>query len=236
MLNQRRNDHAWVFGGLVMRLFQLSLLRSASALFILCLVLQDRYVDAAVMPPGEGAVPDFYTWTDRIPAAPGMMLRSEPLPMAENLGNAATNIRFLYTSTDGLERTKQVVVSAALFIPEGSPPVGGWPLMAWAHGTVGSADICAPSFAGRSPRDTRYLNQWLAQGYAVVATDYQGLGTPGPHPYGLTRPLAFDILDSIRAVMGGGFHLSNELWYLASLRADGQLLRPRSMPVRMRLS
>ncbi|TKJ68566.1 lipase [Pseudomonas viridiflava] len=194
-----------------MHLSRLLRLRSASALFIFLLVLQGGCTDAAVMPSGEGAVPDFYTWTDGVPAAPGTMLRSEPLPMAQSLGNAVTHIRFLYTSTDGLESTRQVVVSAALFIPEGSPPVGGWPLMAWAHGTVGSADICAPSFAGRSPRDTRYLNQWLAQGYAVVATDYQGLGTPGQHPYGLTRPLAFDILDSIRAVMGGGFHLSKRV-------------------------
>ncbi|MBD8809167.1 MULTISPECIES: lipase family protein [Pseudomonas syringae group] len=194
-----------------MHRFRLLLLRSISALFVLFLTLEGGCAVAAVMPPGGAVVPDFYTWTDGVPDVPGTVLRSEPLPMAENLGNAVINIRFLYTSTDGLDSARQVVVSAALFIPPGSPPPHGWPLMAWAHGTVGSADLCAPSFSGRSPRDIRYLNEWLAQGYAVVATDYQGLGTPGPHPYGLSRPLAFNIIDSIRAVMSSGFDLSGQV-------------------------
>ncbi|OWP73502.1 lipase [Pseudomonas sp. K2I15] len=139
------------------------------------------------------------------------MLRSEPLTARQSLADAGQNIRILYTSTDGLDTGQRVIVSGALFLPKGTPPPGGWPLMAWAHGTVGSADICAPSFAGRSPRDTRYLNYWLAQGYAIVATDYQGLGTPGLHPYGLSSPLAYGVLDSIRAVMAGGFDLSKRV-------------------------
>ena len=39
-----------------------------------------------------------------------------------------------------------------------------------------------------------YLNTWLAQGFAIVATDYQGLGTPGPHPYMQARPAAYSVL------------------------------------------
>jgi hypothetical protein len=38
-----------------------------------------------------------------------------------------------------------VVVSGALFLPNGEPPAGGWALVAWALGTSGIADICAPS-------------------------------------------------------------------------------------------
>jgi pimeloyl-ACP methyl ester carboxylesterase len=168
-------------------------------------------VSAAQTPVGDGGVPAFYTWADKVPASPGRMLRSEPLTEQQSLAEAGQNIRILYTSTDGLDTHKRIVVSGALFLPKGTPPPGGWPLMAWAHGTVGSADICAPSFAGRSPRDTRYLNYWLAQGYAIVATDYQGLGTPGLHPYGLTSPLAYGVLDSIRAVGAGGFELSKRV-------------------------
>jgi hypothetical protein len=70
--------------------------------------------------------------------------------------------------------------------------------MAWAHGTVGIADVCAPSWAGRSERDITYLNHWLDQGYAVVASDYQGLGTGGGHPYLIARPEASSVLDSVR--------------------------------------
>ena len=35
--------------------------------------------------------------------------------------------------------------------------------------------------------------------YAVVATDYAGLGTPGPHPYLVGDGSAYSVLDSIRA-------------------------------------
>lgn len=159
----------------------------------------------------DGGVPAFYTWTDAIPPTPGHMLRTEPLTSEQSLADAAQNIRILYTSTDGIDNRTPIVVSGALFVPKGTSPQGGWPLMAWAHGTVGSADVCAPSFTHRSPRDSRYLNYWLAHGYAVVATDYQGLGTPGLHPYGLTRPLAYGVLDSIRAVMGGSFDVSKRV-------------------------
>jgi pimeloyl-ACP methyl ester carboxylesterase len=62
------------------------------------------------------------------------------------------------------------------------------------------ADICAPSWVGYSPRIEGVLNAWLARGIAVVATDYQGLGTIGPHPYMVVRPGAYGVLDSVRAV------------------------------------
>lgn len=161
--------------------------------------------------PGDGGVPAFYTWTDKVPPKPGQMLRTEPLTATQSLAEAGQNIRILYTSTDSIDNHTPIVVSGALFVPKGTPPQGGWPLMAWAHGTVGSADVCAPSFTSRSGRDLRYLNHWLALGYAVVATDYQGLGTPGLHPYGLTRPLAYGVLDSIRAVMRGSFDVSTRV-------------------------
>ncbi|KAF1012053.1 MAG: putative inactive lipase [Pseudomonas fluorescens] len=163
-----------------------------------------------MMSGAAGATQDFYHWSAPLPGVPGQLLRSEPLAPEQSLAEAARNIRILYSSTDGLDSRTPVAVSGALFVPRGTPPPGGWPLMAWAHGTVGSADKCAPSLAGRSPRDVRYLNYWLAQGYAIVATDYQGLGTPGLHPYGLTRPLAYGVLDSIRAVQGVQFKLSSK--------------------------
>ena len=43
------------------------------------------------------------------------------------------------------------------------------------------------------------LNQMLAQGYVVTATDYPGLGTQGIHPFliGVSEDRA--VLDSVRA-------------------------------------
>ena len=149
---------------------------------------------------GAPATP-FYDWTAAVPA-PGALLRSEPLPAELTLANASKSERILYSSTDGLDGKTPIAVSGALFWPKGDAPAGGWPLVAWAHGTVGATAVCAPSFAGRSERDKKYLNAWLAAGFAVVATDYQGLGTAGGHPYLATRPEAYGVLDAVRAVKG----------------------------------
>ena len=130
---------------------------------------------------GDGGVSSFYTWNDGdIPSTPGQMLRTEPLDPALGLAMAGEQLRILYTSTDGIDGKTPVVVSG---YPKGTPPAGGWPLVAWAHAT-GIADTCAPSWIPRSERDAHYLNAWLQQGYAIVATDYQGLGSrAAPDPW-----------------------------------------------------
>jgi hypothetical protein len=91
------------------------------------------------------------------------------------------------------------VVSGAVFVPAGPEPAGGWPVVSWAHGTVGVADACAPSIAGRSARDVTYLSAWLQAGYAVVSTDYQGLNTFGRHPYLDGESAAYDAINMVRA-------------------------------------
>ena len=183
---------------------------------------------AQVPPPnpavGDGRVSSFYTWSASLPARPGKMLRTEPLPAELGLANASRQVRILYTSTDGVSGKGIVAVSGAIFVPRGRPPAGGWPIIAWAHGTVGVADICAPSWAARSYRDVRYLNAWLAQGYAVVATDYQGLGTPGLHPYLNTRPEAYSVLDAVRAGLAGGFSLRNRVVVVGQSQGGGAAL------------
>ena len=152
---------------------------------------------------GDGRVSAFYTWSKAIPGTPGKLLRSEPLDQALSLPNAASAQRILYTSLDGIDGKTPIVVSGALFSPKGQAPVGGWPVASWGHGTVGVADICAPSWAGRSYRDVQYLNRWLDEGYAIVATDYQGLGVPGGHPLLNNRMAAYGILDAAKAVVAG---------------------------------
>jgi acetyl esterase/lipase len=170
---------------------------------------------------GDGGVSDFYAWKDVVPATPGKLLRSEPQEEKLALAGASRSLRILYSSTDGLDGHSPIAVSGALYLPKGAPPEGGWPLMAWAHGTVGIADVCAPSWAGRSERDITYLNHWLDQGYAVVASDYQGLGTPGGHPYLAARPEAYSVLDSVRAVEGGDFGLSKKIVIIGQSQGGG---------------
>ena len=91
-------------------------------------------------------------------------------------------------------------------IPKGKPPKGGWPVITYAHGTTGTADVCAPSrvHAGAPAEGSityvdPQLNDWVKAGYAVVRTDYQGLGTPGPHPYLIGEAEGRSVLDIVRA-------------------------------------
>ena len=170
---------------------------------------------------GDGGVSDFYVWKDAVPKKPGTLLRAEPRVDKTPLANAGKALRILYSSTDGIDGKSPITVSGALYLPKGEAPKGGWPTMAWAHGTVGVADKCAPSWAGRSQRDIDYLNHWLGEGYAIVASDYQGLGTPGPHPYLATRPAAYSVLDSVRAVQAGGFGLSKKVMLIGQSQGGG---------------
>ena len=160
---------------------------------------------------GDGGVSAFYIWNEEVPGTPGTLLRQEPVPDHLTLTNAATGLRVLYTSTDGIDGKTPIAVSGAIYFPKGSVPVGGWPMVAWAHGTTGTADVCAPSWMARGKRDTDYLNAWLAQGYAVVASDYQGLGTPGGHPWMSVRPEGWSVLDSVRAARTAFTDLANSV-------------------------
>ena len=197
--------------------------RHLPALLLSCFAAMTLSMEALAQTPpapGDGGVPDFYTWNQDVPAKAGKILRTEPLTSTQSLSDAGRNIRILYTSVD--TKTHQpIAVSGALFLPSGTPPKGGWPLLAWAHGTVGIADVCAPSFAGRGKRDVDYLNHWLKQGYAVVSTDYQGLGTPGLHPYFDYKGSAYNVLDSIRAVQQADFPLSKRVVLIGQSQGGG---------------
>ncbi|MCO7613303.1 alpha/beta hydrolase [Pseudomonas chlororaphis] len=160
---------------------------------------------------GDGRVSAFYTWQDAIPATPGKLLRSQPLEATLSLPNAASAQRILYSSTDGIDGKTPVVVSGTLFLPKGKAPAGGWPVASWGHGTVGVADVCAPSWQGRSYRDVQYLSRWLDEGFAIVASDYQGLGVPGGHPLLNNRMAAYGILDAAKAVVAGVPGLANKV-------------------------
>lgn len=170
-----------------------------------CSVLHPGPAAAGELPTGAAAgdmdLSPFYRWSAPLPDKPGVLLRKEPMPDQPEMTAAAEALRILHTSTDVRWRSGQVPVSGILYLPKGDPPAGGWPLIAWAHGTLGIADVCAPSWTGVRARDAVYMNKWLAAGFAVVATDYQGLGGPGPHPYLYWQAAGRSVLDSVRAAL-----------------------------------
>lgn len=129
--------------------------------------------------------------------APGTLLRSTPLDPSVSLPDAGRAFRILYASVD--VRDRPAVSTGAVFVPRTPPPPGGYPVIAWAHGTTGLGDDCAPSTQPRSARDAAYLGHWLRQGYAIVATDYVGLGTPGLMSYLSGTVEAHSVVDSVKA-------------------------------------
>jgi pimeloyl-ACP methyl ester carboxylesterase len=202
------------------RLFRAGIVAGAAALMASQPGLAMAQSPTAPGEVGDGGVSAFYVWTEALPATAGRLLRSEPLAPDKGLRGAGEQIRILYSSRSGIDG-EPIAVSGAIFFPSGKPPEGGWPLVAWAHGTVGTADRCAPSWAGRSERDRAYLNAWLAEGYAIVATDYEGLGTPGLHPYLATRPEAYGVLDSARAAIGGFPDIANKVLIIGQSQGAG---------------
>ena len=133
-------------------------------------------------------------------ALPGSVIDVEELSI-----DGAVGQRILYHSTSA--QGDLVAVSGFVSYPEGDVPDGGWPLIAWAHGTTGLGDSCAPS----NDAETDQLGLALVGfGYAVVATDYEGLGTPGVHPYIVGASEAHGVLDSVRAVYELGLPVTDE--------------------------
>ncbi len=117
------------------------------------------------------------------------------------LKGASRNTLLLYRSQSVGGKT--TVVSGTVAVPKGKAPKAGWPVVSWAHGTVGIADRCAPSRTGSPGNyDSPLLQRWLKAGYAVVRTDYEGLGTPGEHPYLIGDSEGRSVLDMVRAARG----------------------------------
>ena len=137
----------------------------------------------------------FYNTPSSIPSnAPGTVLRFETMnaPFPESQA-----WRVLYTST-GING-EPVAVSGMLFAPTGPIPPGGRPVVSWAHPTTGIDDQCAPSRSPKPYDDVQGLADFLNLGWVVVATDYQGLGTDGMHPYLVGASEAQGTIDIVRA-------------------------------------
>jgi pimeloyl-ACP methyl ester carboxylesterase len=145
-------------------------------------------------PSAALAQTSFYTAPESdIAGEPGTLVRQETMVGAP-LGAAA--YRVLYRSTDF--NGKAILVSGVIVVPQGPPPPEGRPIVAWAHPTSGIVPRCAPSLAIFIFQQIQGLRPLLKRGYVVAATDYPGLGTPGPHPYLVGISEARAVIDSVR--------------------------------------
>ncbi len=121
--------------------------------------------------------------------------------------------KIAYISSDVNEH--KTLVTGILAAPTTPAPVNGRPIVAWAHGTTGTAQTCGPSQVTdpAQPLNQYFLmngNSWtdfglpamdafIKAGYVIVATDYQGLGGGGKHQYTVAATQGRDVINSLRA-------------------------------------
>ena len=162
----------------------------------------------------SSAIPAFYTPPRPLPAAPpGTLIRSVRVTGVTGVPAGATVWRMLFHSTTiyGADEAESGYVIA----PPTPAPAGGYPIIAWAHGTSGFAAPCAPSLftdagGGSGPYLIPALGRYLKAGYVIAAADYQGLGVAdGVHPYLLGASEGMAVLDATRAARQvSGLHTS----------------------------
>lgn len=153
-----------------------------------------------------------------VPAWAGSPITASTVAGSTVTGAArAYRLRYLSTGVDG----QPTVVSGLVYTPKGKRPNAGWPVVGWAHGTTGIADACAPSLTKNAAGYAPYLSPWLAKGYAVVATDYEGLGTPGRHPYLIGDSEGRSVIDMVRAARRYDRSISTR-WFALGHSQGGQ--------------
>jgi len=181
--------------------------------------LQADAADSSVQEVSRGvAIPAFYNPPATLPSADGALIRSEPLPLGAGLtlpgvgtlpGRAT---RVMYKTTDAAGAPAAVT---GAYIEPAAPWLGGGarPLVVLAPGTMGQGDQCAPSLALEHP--IRFNGQTvsigyediaayrlLAEGVAVMVTDYIGLGTTDAvHTYVNRVDEGHAVLDAARAAL-----------------------------------
>jgi pimeloyl-ACP methyl ester carboxylesterase len=188
------------FGRLRMRIFsQVLKVLWAAALFSGATAFAQSQGPAQAKPshaPRTLPLTKFYDTPNPLPVGkPGELIRSEPFGEYE-LPYEISAVRILYHSRS--PSGKDVAVSGVVLVPDGAPSTGGWPVIAWAHDFIGSARQCAPSLR-RNLNEGPLLSMYVGLGYAVVASDYAGLGTSFPNAALDMRSNALDVIYSIPA-------------------------------------
>ena len=139
---------------------------------------------------------NFYNTTDIPTEGPlGEIIRKESATTKLQNGSAD---RIIYRTQ---KKNGEITFSSGMIYIPSKPAISPRPIMAWAHGTIGMGDSCAPSRQKVPPADSSisWVDSMLEKGWVVTATDYAGLGTPGTEAYLVGQAEANDVLNSVRA-------------------------------------
>lgn len=152
--------------------------------------------------------------------APEKTFISEAPYRIDRLDNAATINVMKYNMQNVLGKTAEA--TAMVMFPKTLQPKDGWRVVVWEHGTVGVADQCAPSVTPLGKNFRGLAEKLLAAGYVIVAPDYEGLGTPGIHPYLNLGSEAKSALAAVKAVQDHYGAKLNGAWMSAGQSQGGQ--------------
>ena len=143
----------------------------------------------------EGDVDGFYAVPDPLPTGPhGTLIRSQVMDDYEFDGATTYRIMYLSESVAG----EPIAVTGMASVPTAEAPEDGRPMITIAHGTTGIADECSPSVTGGNA-EMGLVESTFSRTALVAATDYEGLGTPGRHPYLVGESEGRSTIDAILA-------------------------------------
>ena len=145
-------------------------------------------------------------WTPPNPllgADPGTLIRSTSFP-----GPGGSQF-FVLLHHSRTVLGQDVATTSTVCVPTTARAQGAQlPIIAYGHGTAGLGDQSAPSRLAAAEPDApiirELLSPFLEAGFAVVAADYEGLGTPDEHTYGIGQAEGRNVLDSVRAACSLG--------------------------------
>ena len=153
-------------------------------------------VVSSVFNDGEPVVDEFYAAPGSVPDEPGALIRHERFE--RGIPDDAVAWRILYTTT---RDEGQPSLASAIVVAPAAETAGAREVIAWAHGTTGVDETCAPSVLEGTFTTGAFFSaeRVIDEGWVLVAPDYVGLGTAGPHPYLIGQGEARPVLDAVRA-------------------------------------
>lgn len=151
--------------------------------------------------PASGGPPVPVETADTSGTGPGSLVSATTMPGVTRTveGRQLRAARVVYRSTSG-DTGAPTVVSGSVFTPLDAAPAGGWPVVAFGHGTLGIDPQCGPSLSPSLHNLVNVVRVLTQRGYAVALPDYQGLGVKGIHPYSDARTAGLNMIDAVRAL------------------------------------
>lgn len=149
---------------------------------------------------------EFYIPPSPLPAGkPGDILKAEPMDFSRAITKPPRGTigwRVMYLSTSALG--KPIAVTGTVLLNPNIVPkegVDNRPIVSYGNEAQGLGDNCAVSrllWYGHTG-EIALWSDLIRAGYAVASTDYEGLGTPDVHTFGVNVSGAHTMLDMLRA-------------------------------------